>query len=299
MATNTIDVPLPTPPFIITPGLDNLRDVGGYSLAAEPDKAIRRGVLFRSADLTQLGDKGVAVLHQLSISHVFDLRSVAELKRDGSSPEYAQLPAGWGAQRVFVPVFRDEDYSPEALAVRFRNYSDGAQGFVRAYASILAAAADSTNASAPFRTIIEHLAASPAAPTPILVHCTAGKDRTGVFCALVLALCGISDEVIAHEYSLTDLGLAPRKEAIVQHLIADKALFGDRPRAERMVQSRKENMLATLGMVREKYGSVESYVVDHCRVSRDTVEQLRRNLIVNIDANESAIDWQAQAKLVE
>jgi protein tyrosine/serine phosphatase len=41
-------------------------------------------------------------------------------------------------------------------------------------------------------------------------------------------------------------------------------------------------MLTTLAMIREKYGSVESYVVDHCRVSRETVEQLRKNLVVNV-----------------
>ena len=62
---------------------------------------------------------------------------------------------------------------------------------------------------------------------------------TGLICALVLALCGVSDEVIAHEYSLTDLGLAPRKEEIVQQLIRPgEALFGDRPQAERMVSAR-------------------------------------------------------------
>lgn len=53
--------------------------------------------------------------------------------------------------------------------------------------------------------------------------------------ALLLSLCGLDDAAIAHEYSLTDLGLAPRKEEIVQHLIRGEALFGDRERAEKMV----------------------------------------------------------------
>ncbi len=56
--------------------------------------------------------------------------------------------------------------------------------------------------------------------------------------ALILSLCGLSDAAIAQEYSLTDLGLAPRKEEIVQHLIQGEALFGDRVRAERMVGAR-------------------------------------------------------------
>lgn len=56
--------------------------------------------------------------------------------------------------------------------------------------------------------------------------------------ALILSLCGLPDAAVAQEYSLTDLGLAPRKEEIVQHLIQGEALFGDRVRAERMVGAR-------------------------------------------------------------
>jgi hypothetical protein len=82
---------------------------------------IRRGVLYRSADLTKLEDEGVAILRPLGITHVFDLRSVTELAKNGNHP-----PRTWeGAARVFVPVFLDKDYSPEALATRFRDYSDG------------------------------------------------------------------------------------------------------------------------------------------------------------------------------
>jgi len=58
-------------------------------------------------------------------------------------------------------------------------------------------------------------------------------------------------------------------------------------------------MLGTLSMIRDKYGSVENYVVDQCLVPRETVEQLRKNLIVNITDTERAIDWESHAKLVE
>jgi hypothetical protein len=66
-----------------------------------------------------------------------------------------------------------------------------------------------------------------------------GNTGTGVFYALLLALCGVHDEVIAHEYSLTDLGLAERKEEIVQRLIRGEALYGDRPGAVTMVSARQ------------------------------------------------------------
>lgn len=116
-------VPLPSPPFVHAPGVANLRDAGGYAIGSRPGKAVRRGVLFRSADLTRLDDEGAAALGRLGITHVFDLRSVVELARAaGGQP----LPSAWqGVTRVFAPVFLDKDYSPEALALRFRDYSDG------------------------------------------------------------------------------------------------------------------------------------------------------------------------------
>jgi hypothetical protein len=115
--------PLPSPPFIVAPGLANLRDAGGYAIEGAPGKAIRRGLLFRSADLTRLEDDGVAALQQLGITHVFDLRSTIELaKIEGGDA----LPQSWeGATRAFVPVFTDKDYSPEALALRFTAYGAG------------------------------------------------------------------------------------------------------------------------------------------------------------------------------
>ena len=53
-------------------------------------------------------------------------------------------------------------------------------------------------------TILRHLRDS---DDPIIIHCTAGKDRTGVICAIILKLLGCEDEVVAREYELTTIGL--------------------------------------------------------------------------------------------
>lgn len=156
-----------------------------------------------------------------------------------------------------------------------------------AYSSILTSAADPDHPYAPFQTILNYLA-SPN-PSPMLVHCTAGKDRTGVICALILSLCGVDDETVAREYELTQLGLAARKDEFVAHLlrVAETmnidSIKGNPEAAERMVSAGRESMLATLAMIREKYGSVEGYVVDECRVTPAAVEQIRKNLVVDAD----------------
>ncbi|KAK3898232.1 protein-tyrosine phosphatase-like protein [Staphylotrichum tortipilum] len=287
-ATTSHHPPLPTPPFIPIPGLANLRDAGGYALPSSR-QAVRRGILFRSADLTQLEAEGAVALAALGVTKVFDLRSEVEVAKVGSVMEVE------GVERVFVPVFREVDYSPEALAERFGDYSDGPEGFVRAYAAILASAADPAHPYSPFRTVLEHLAKSAEggkAPEPLLIHCTAGKDRTGVLIALILSLCGLSDEAIANDYALTDLGLAPRKEEIVQHLIQGAALFGDRRRAERMVGANKQNMLLTLAHLRTHYGSASLYMTKHLGLSPATVSLIRERLVIDLlEGEEAPVDW--------
>lgn len=161
------------------------------------------------------------------------------------------------------------------------------QGFVKAYSSILTSAADPNHPYAPFATILNHLASPD--PSPMLIHCTAGKDRTGIICALILSLCGVDDETVAQEYELTQLGLAARKDEFVAHLlkVAETlniaSIKGNPDAAERMFGARKDSMLATLAMVREEYGSVEGYVVDQCRVTPAAVEQIRKNLVVDAE----------------
>jgi protein tyrosine/serine phosphatase len=70
----------------------------------------------------------------------------------------------------------------------------------------------------------------------LIIHCTAGKDRTGVICALVLSLCGVDDEIVAQEYSLTDRGLSTEwKDSVIVHLMANPALKGNKEGAWNMI----------------------------------------------------------------
>ncbi|KAI1493204.1 tyrosine phosphatase [Biscogniauxia mediterranea] len=284
------------------------------------------------------GNGGVAALQRLGIREVFDLRSETEITRglggsakqqqqnhddhhDEKEKEKAEVEGGegegkggvveeelatkgwkikeWeGARRVYVPVFLDLDYSPEALALRYKNYTtDSDEGFVSAYKDILAAASSADNTFQPFKRILEHLAAPSGAPAPCLVHCTAGKDRTGVVCALALSLCGVPDQVVAHEYSLTELGLRPRFAELVSHIRNIPELRDNIEGAKRMLGSRKESMLRTLAWIREKYGSVEGCVTELGFLTPGGIAQLRKNLIV--DASEGEVNpWEEHAKLI-
>ncbi|KAG5926913.1 hypothetical protein E4U42_002824, partial [Claviceps africana] len=162
-----------------------------------------------------------------------------------------------------------------AIALRYRDYGavDTTAGFVAAYRGILRAGARPA-----FAPILRHIARPD--PSPCLVHCTAGKDRTGLLCAIVLALCGVDDDTIAWEYALTEEGLGPLKPAMAAALMAAPGVVLDEQGAMRMLSSRPESMLATLQVMREEYGSVEEYVLNQCGLSPRDIEQIRSNFIV-------------------
>ena len=140
-----------------------------------------------------------------------------------------------------------------------------------AYASIL------NNAGTPIRAIFAHLA-SPN-PGPILLHCTAGKDRTGVIVMILLMLAGCSPDTIAREYALTDMGLGDMWRAeTAARLINHQAFKGtDQAGVERMIGARAEVMLAVIQNVERKYGAVEGYLSE-ARVPGDQVARVRNLL---------------------
>ncbi|KAK2597360.1 hypothetical protein QQS21_006057 [Conoideocrella luteorostrata] len=269
--------------------LPNLRDIGDIpisvapsnstSLSSSPSLSVlktRSGLLYRSAAPTP---NAVSSLTSLSIAHVFDLRSDVEIDRQGG-PSAADACSSYPPvlTRHHVPVFKHIDYTPEAIALRYQDYAavDTTAGFVSAYKGIL-----SVGGERAFAPILTHLSAQD--PTPCLVHCTAGKDRTGLLCAIVLSLSGVDDETIAWEYGLTDEGLAPLKEDMMKTLMAAPGVVVDEEGARRMLSSRPESMLAVLKVMREDYGSVEEYVLNQCKISPEQILQLRKNFIIEVN----------------
>ena len=122
MSSEAAKAALAAPPFIEVAGIPNFRDLGGYAVASPSNQSIKREVIYRCAEPTQVTKDGISTMKRLGITHIYDLRSVPEIQRMEAAGRGGIVE--WeGCERVFVPVFRDEDYSPEGLAVRLRDYA--------------------------------------------------------------------------------------------------------------------------------------------------------------------------------
>ena len=163
-------------------GLDNVRDVGGLPL--RDGGTTRSGMLLRSANLRHATPADVAHLVDVfGLRLVIDLRTPREVDRDGPT-----AVAGAGVETValsFLP--EDGEALPET--------GDDTDPLLRAYLGYLV---DRTE------NVVEavRLLGSPEAG-PALVHCAAGKDRTGVLVALVLDAVGVEREAVIADYALS------------------------------------------------------------------------------------------------
>jgi hypothetical protein len=163
-------------------GIDNLRDVGGLPL--RDGGTTVSGQLLRSANLRHVTDADVAhLVDVLGLRLVIDLRTAREIDRDGPT-----AVAVAGVETVALSFLPEEG---EALP----ETGEDTDPLLRAYRGYLA---DRTE------NVVEavRLLGAPGAG-PALVHCAAGKDRTGVLLALVLDVVGVEREAVIADYALS------------------------------------------------------------------------------------------------
>ncbi len=325
---------LPTPPFLHVDGVPNFRDLGGYACkppaqegvaenAERKTYVLRPNVLYRCAHPTHLTQTGLDYLTStLNVHTIYDLRSAPEIARLANTvassgkviypladPHTGCIDALPGLTRHFIPVYQSEDYGPVALARKLQWYTAEqslntghdfpySEGFVRAYRDI------ATHGAAAYKVMFRHLLQRPG--EGLIFHCTAGKDRTGVFGALIMKLVGVEEETICWEYALTEPGLGSwRKEFIErisqsglgggggksqqqhkQDVVTGRAAIS-RDEAARICGSRAGNMRAFLRTVLEgEFGGVERYLGELCGFSEEEVKALRASLVEEVGSKE-------------
>jgi len=142
----------------------------------------------------------------------------------------------------------------------------------RAYRSIL------QQGKTAYGQVVRHILEHPPPSNAFIVHCTVGKDRTGVLCALLLSLCGVPDDIVADEYSLTDIGLGNWLENLVDMVIRHTGV--EEEAARRLASARRDSMVGALDMLKNEFGGAEGYFKSQCGLSAEEIDKIRSFLIV-------------------
>jgi protein-tyrosine phosphatase len=170
---------MPAPPDF--PGLRNLRDLGGHPTT--DGQRTRWRSLLRADDLMQLSPQGIAALAEYGVETIIDLRWAEEAARY-PNPVPASLPQV-RYQRISLLTISEDEW-------RLRSADPAKEQWKCAVLERVAPE---------LRQVLSAIAAAPAGP--LLFHCVAGKDRTGLIAALLLTLADVEPAAIAADYALS------------------------------------------------------------------------------------------------
>jgi protein-tyrosine phosphatase len=167
-------------------GASNFRDLGGYP--TDDGRMVRWRQIFRSNHLGHLTEADIDTVRQLGVRSAFDFRGREE-----------RAAALCGVAEITVHSLPIEPTVVAALRARLAagclTADDALEIMRESYRNYVRLSTDS------FRRLFSHLLEDRA---PLVIHCTAGKDRTGFACALILHTLGVPDDVIADDYLLTN-----------------------------------------------------------------------------------------------
>ena len=246
--------------WIALDGAVNARDLGG--LPTVDGRRTRSGVLLRADNLQDLSAADVEALRARGLGTVLDLRTSAEVEFLGPGP-LAQtevkhlnldlIPHGFEGRSVLERTLPDENAPEHAVDHLYFDYVRDAPDHV----------------ATALRTIADPHSGA------VLVHCAAGKDRTGVIVALALSLVGVRrDEVIA-DYARTD----ERIEGIVERLL-NEPLYSEHAGGRTLDSFRPHawNMERFLDRIDSEFGGVHGLAMS-IGVDEETVARLSRRLL--------------------
>jgi len=236
---------------LVWPNLLNARDLGGLGSASGQQTAWRQVV--RADNLNKLAPAGVRALVAYGIRTVIDLRDPRELAKFPNP--LATVPPD-GVVFINVPLISDAEW--EAI----KDPARVAEGYV------LTARLSHTNIA----SAIAAVADSP--PGGAVIHCHAGKERTGIVAALLLSLAGVTDETVAEDWIASDAFLQP----LYEEWLANEADPAIRAKRSEGFVTHAEHILDVLAHVRRTHSSVEEYLLAG-GLSADQLDRARRRLV--------------------
>ncbi|MBV8951289.1 MAG: tyrosine-protein phosphatase [Actinobacteria bacterium] len=240
-------------------GPANFRDLGGYPTL--DGRRLRRGRVFRSDSLSHMSETDTRhVAEVLGVVTVVDLRAAHEVETFGHGPL-----GTLGVVVHHLPIVdetrpehaeRADDVPDPSTMELGQIYRMMLERFGHRFAAVLDVIANPAN-------------------QPVVFHCAAGKDRTGLVAALLLGALGVDDDIVAADYAITaehmDELIARHRERALES--ADMAEV-----SEQLFTAEAAVMRVVLEQLRASYGSAAEYLASH-GLSAAALDALRSSLL--------------------
>jgi protein-tyrosine phosphatase len=239
--------------LIALEGSVNFRDIGGYE--TENGQMVRWRRVFRADGLSKLSDGDLDVLADLGIATVIDLRTASEL-------EAGRFPVD--RHPVAFHHFPLLDILPDPESFKVAPGMLGAQ-----YLEMANAAA--TQIGDALRVIAD------SASHPVVVHCTAGKDRTGVLTAVLLGCLGVREDIIVSDYLLSADAMSRLRTKLIEIYPDGAEMISN---ADELFSATEDSIRDLLSMFANEHGSILGYALS-TGIDQEVIDALRAGLLTD------------------
>jgi len=248
----------------------NFRDLGGYPTA--DGRQVRWRRLFRSGALTNLTEADGSQLGCLGIRTICDLRAPSERRRE---------PTHWNSGGV-ESLHWEREFAGVSLRELLRESGELSaeemrQAMLRLYRTI------PSQFAAPYAALFGKIAQG---GVPLILHCAAGKDRTGVAAALILTSLGVPRNVVIEDYALTNTVIdleavlfERRRPGIGVTDELAQLVHASREVRAPLLAAHPEYLEAALGQVERDHGSVAGYLAGPLGVTNAMLAEIHRHLL--------------------
>lgn len=243
----------------------NFREVGGYSAA--DGRRLRRALVWRSAGLNRLTARDCITIQALGIRTIVDLRGVAERELLPTAPALANSAriVSWDEGGAKADTALPDSTSWRALTLAELR-ADVASRYRRLPET------HGTHLQGLLRVLLDE-------PEPVVVHCTAGKDRTGIAIAIFLELLGVPRDEVLWDYEQTnahlDKSIVAAEAALGMNALPEWLSSLSPDGRDLVLGADRTFLLSALAGLEEAYGSVEEFAHRRLGLAVSDLDRLR------------------------
>lgn len=244
-------------------GTVNFRDIGGFSTSE--GKQVAWNKIFRSGHLNKLSKKEKDYFVSLGIKTIIDFRGHSMTKRfpdkvpNASEVEFISLPIeskGLEMRKVGLKILNDNLGDFDARSILNQSYTD----FI-------------IDAKKEARTVLD---AFHDTDGNILIHCTAGKDRTGFFIALLLRILGVPLDIIRKDFIASNFYRKKESDRLYQNAAA----FTNADPLLPLINVQDEYLETAFRVMEEEYGTLENYLKEALNIDEKYIQELKDKYLI-------------------